>query len=355
MNEITTYERFHRILEHREADRVPIIDNPWKSTTLRWLREGMPEGTDWRDYFEIDKVEMINVDISPRFECNVIEDTKDYIIRTSPWGVTLKEFKEADSTPEFIDFSVINLDAWLKAKSRMTIDRNRVDWKRLEREYGMWKADGRWIEGGFWFGFDVTHSWMVGTQTLLIAMIEEPDWVQDMFNHYLDMCIAHFDMIWDAGYTFDSIFWYDDLGYKNTPFFSTKMYKELVKPAHKRAADWAHSKGIKAHLHSCGYIMPHLADIIDAGIDVLNPIERKAGMDVLKLKEEHGDRLVLHGGINAVLWNDREKIIAEIENLVPKLKENGGYIFSSDHSIPNTVSLENFKTIIDKVKKVGKY
>lgn len=355
MKEITTHERFERTFAHKDADRVPITDSPWQGTLARWRGEGMPAGTDWRDFFGADKVETIGVDISPRFEPRILEETKDYVIRTSPWGVTLKEFTQADSTPEFVDFTVVNPDEWEKAKRRMAPSRDRIDWKRLEREYPKWKAEGRWIEAGFWFGFDVTHSWMAGTETVLVAMIEQPEWVKDMFGHYLDMCTALFDMVWDAGYTFDSVFWPDDLGYKNTPFFSTKMYRELVKPFHKRAAGWAHAKGVKAHLHSCGYILPHLPEILDAGIDALNPIERKAGMDVLKLKEEYGDRLVLHGGVNAVLWDDKEKIIAEIEHLVPRLKENGGYIFSSDHSIPNSVSLENFRAIIGKVKETGSY
>ena len=78
-------------------------------------------------------------------------------------------------------------------------------------------------------------------------------------------------------------------------------------------------------------------------------------MEPLILKEKYGDKLLLHGGIDAVLWDDKEAIIEEIRRCVPKLKENGGYIFSSDHSIPNSVSLENFKAIVDEVKRSGKY
>ena len=52
---------------------------------------------------------------------------------------------------------------------------------------------------------------------------------------------------------------------------------------------------------------------------------------------------------------DRDAIIAEIDRMVPALKENGGYVFSSDHSIPNSVSLENFKAIVAEIKRVGKY
>ena len=103
---MTTKERFQRMYEHREADRIPIIDSPWAGTMRRWHREGMPEGVDWRDYFDIDKVESIGVDITPRYEVKVLEDTDRYQIVTTPWGVTLKNFKELDSTPEFLDYKV---------------------------------------------------------------------------------------------------------------------------------------------------------------------------------------------------------------------------------------------------------
>lgn len=352
---MTTKERFLRMFEHKEADRVPIIDDPWGGTIRRWQREGMPVGMEWEDYFGVDKIGNIGVDITPQYEKKIIEETKDYTIYTTGWGVTQKEFKEQDSTPEFIDFKVTTPEAWEDAKKRMLAGENRIPWDYLKKNYDKWVAEGRWIQAGFWFGFDVTHSWMVGTETLLIAMYEEPEWVVDMFNTYLDCCIHNFEQIWDAGYRFDSIKWPDDMGYKNTTFFSNEMYRELLKPVHKRAVDWAHAKGIYAHLHSCGDIMTRIDDLVDIGIDALNPLEVKAGMDPLKLKREHGHELVLHGGINAVLWDDRDAIIAEIDRMVPALKENGGYVFSSDHSIPNSVSLENFKAIVAEIKRVGKY
>ena len=352
---MTTKERFSRMFQHKEADRVPIFDNPWAGAIARWEREGIPTGMDWRDYFDVEKVRTIVVDISPQYPLKVLEETDRWRIVTSPWGVTMREFKELDSTPEFLDFTVTTPQAWEKAKARMTVSRDRIDWAALEQSYVGWVQNGDWIEAGFWFGFDVTHSWMVGTETLLVAMIEEPEWAMDMFETYLDRCMAHFDMIWDAGYRFDAITWPDDMGYKGTTFFSNAMYRELLQRFHKRAVDWAHSKGIYARLHSCGDIMTLMPDIIETGIDVLNPIEIKAGMDVLGLKKEYGDRLVLHGGVNAVLWDDKEAITEAIRQTVPVLKENGGYIFASDHSIPNSVSLENMKSIMQAAKEAGRY
>ncbi|MCL2300817.1 MAG: hypothetical protein FWC27_11815 [Firmicutes bacterium] len=352
---MTTHERILRMYEHREADRVPIVDSPWRGTVARWQREGMPEGVAWQDYFGADKLGGIGADISPRYERKILEETDRWRIETTSYGVTLRQFKDLDATPEFLDFKVNTADAWADAKRRMQDLSGRVDWKRLARDYPQWKAEGRWLSGGFWFGFDVAHSGLAGTETLLIAMLEEPEWVTDIFDTYLTSCEALFDQIWDAGYTFDEMMWYDDLGYKGTTFFSPELYRQLVQPFHKRAVDWAHRKGIYARLHSCGDVRTLLPDIVATGVDALNPLEAKAGMDALQIKRDYGGRLLLHGGINAVLWEDRERIVAEIERLVPQLKENGGYIFASDHSIPSSVSLENFRAIIETVKRCGGY
>ncbi|MBO4406572.1 MAG: hypothetical protein J5849_02640 [Clostridia bacterium] len=352
---MNTYERFQRALNHQEADRIPIIDEPWAGTLRRWHAEGMPEGVDWRDYFGIDKLERISVDITPRYEVKVLEDTDRYQIVTTPWGVTLKNFKELDSTPEFLDYKVTTPEVWAEAKARMTLDDDRIPWQFLKENYPLWRKEGRFVEAGFWFGFDVTHSWMAGTETILVAMYEEPEWVVDMFDTYLDRCMRLFERVWDAGYRFDAIHWYDDMGYKGTTFFSNDMYRELLKPVHRRAIEWAHDRGIWAHLHSCGNIMTRIDDLVEIGVDCLNPLEVKAGMEPLTLKKKYGDRLTLHGGINAVLWDDRDAIVSSIEETVPVLKEKGGYIFSSDHSIPNSVSLSNMKAIVDAVKKAGSY
>lgn len=352
---MTSWERFKRMYEHREADRIPIIDEPWSGTLRRWRREGMPEGMDWCDYFDVDKLGIINIDISPRMSEITLEETDRYYIRTSPWGVTMKHFKEEDSTPEFLDFTITTQEAWDQAKKQMTLEDDRIPWEMLRQNYDKWRAEGRWIRAVFWFGFDVTHSWMMGTENTLIAMMEEPELVEDMFDTYLSRCETLFSRIWDAGYHFDEIFWYDDMGYKGTTFFSPNMYRSMLQPYHKRAVDWAHNRGIYAQLHSCGDVMTLLPDIVATGVDALNPLEVKAGMDAFKIKKEYGDRLVLHGGINAVLWNDKDAILEEIDRKVPVLKENGGFIFSSDHSIPNSVSLENMKAIVEEVKRVGRY
>jgi len=141
----------------------------------------------------------------------------------------------------------------------------------------------------------------------------------------------------------------------NLIVFPGQTYREILNPVHKRAIDWIHSKGIKSELHSCGDVNPLVPELIEIGLDALNPLEVKAGMDPIQLKKKYGKDLVLHGGINAVLWDNIDAIESEMKKVVPIMKESGGYIFSSDHSVPDSVSLENFRRITNLAKELGKY
>ncbi len=354
MDKMTSHERFTRMYQHREADRVPILDSPWSETIDRWVQEGMPT-RDYVAYFGLDKVAHISVDNSPRYEKKTIEQTEDYRIYTTSWGATLKSWTKHGSTPEFLDFTITDAEKWLEAKARMQMDDARIPWDYLKENYPRWRAEGYWISAGLWFGFDVTHSWTVGTERLLMAMIEEPEWVKDMYDTFLELDLQLLDRVWDAGYRFDEVTWPNDMGYKHNQFFSMNTFRALDKPRLQRAIVWAHNKGAVARLHSCGDINPFVPELIGIGLDGLNPLEVKAGMDPVHLKRTYGDKLTFHGGINAVLWDKPEQIKAEIARVVPVMMENGGYIFASDHSIPENVSLKDFEGILETVREVGTY
>lgn len=351
---MTSQERFSRMFKHQEADRVPFYDFAWGSTVNRWRREGMPT-ENYLDYFGLDKVGEIRMDVSPRYERKVVEETDEYRTETTSYGVTLRNWKKETSTPEFLDFTIVDRESWEKAKARMTPTRDRIDWAALERDYPIWKKEGRWIRVHMWFGFDITHSHTVGTERWLMALVEDPEWCIDVYNHFLDMNIALLDMLWEAGYHFDSVYWPDDMGYKQNQFFSKASYRRLLKPVQKRACDWAKNHGVYTHLHSCGFIQPFVPDLIEIGIDMLNPLEVKAGMDPYLMKSEYGDKLGLHGGLNAVLWDHGDEVLDEMDRLIPVLKQGGGFIFASDHSIPSSVSFEQFTRIVNRYKELAVY
>jgi uroporphyrinogen decarboxylase len=352
---MTSHERFQRVFEHREPDRVPLGESPWGSTVERWRREGLPEGTSVDEYFGLDIVDGFGADNSPRYEEKVLEETDEYVVRTTRWGATLKSWRHAGGVPEFLDFTVVDRDSWAAAKERIRPDDDRIDWVRLERDYDTWRGQGAWIVAGGWFGYDVASNWFVGTERLLMAMVTDPDWCADIFGHMCDVQLELFDRAWERGYAFDCLRWPDDLGYRNGLLFSPQTYRDVLQPVHKRACDWAHAKGAVVMLHSCGNVTDLIPDLLEAGIDGLNPIEVKAGMDPVAIKERYGDRLVIEGGIDARRMSDPDAIEEEIRVKLTACKKNGGYIFHSDHSVPDSVSLADYARVVDLARRYGSY
>ncbi|MEK6795765.1 MAG: uroporphyrinogen decarboxylase family protein [Spirochaetota bacterium] len=356
MGQMTSHERILRMFEHREADRIAIWDRPWGyDTVLRWESEGMPKGMDYAEYFGFERMVQIQPDNSPRFEQKKIEENDEYNTYTTAWGATARSFKKMTSTPEYLDYRVKTPDDWRAAKERMTPTRDRIPWEQLEKNYKRWRAEGYWIQPNIWFGYDITHSYMVGMERMLMALAEKPEWCIEMFDHELTVSLALLDMIWDAGYHFDAVRFPDDMGYKHAQFFSVAMYRELLKPFHKRAIDWCHAKKIKAYMHSCGDIRPFIPELVDIGLDCINPLEVKAGMDPIALKKEYGDKLMFHGGVDALLWNDIDRMEAQVRALVPVMKKNGGFMLGTDHSIPMTAGAADVKRIVRAAIESGTY
>jgi len=351
---MTARERIARILAHREADRAPVADIPWPSTLARWRREGLPAEGDWEDHVGADKIVTIAADNSPRYPERVLEETDTYRVYTSRWGVTLREWRHASGTPHREGFTVQDPDSWRAAKARMTPDRDRIDWARIQRNWKRWREEGAWINGDLWFGFEVTYSHFIG-MPMFLAMVEQPEWVKEMADTMVELSIQLMEMVWEAGYHFDGVHWPNDMGYKGAQFMSVAMYRDLFKPADKRAADWAHAKGLPVMYHSCGNVNPLIPEWADLGIDLLNPLEVKAGMDPLAIKAQFGDRMAFWGGLDARLYERPEEMWAEIERVVPVMKVSGGYIAGTDHSVPDNVSLALFREFVARCKQAGRY
>lgn len=109
-------------------------------------------------------------------------------------------------------------------------------------------------------------------------------------------------------------------------------------------------------LHSCGRVKDLIQYFIEEGIDCLQPLEVKAGMDLIELKERYGDKICFMGGIDVRLMalNDWKPVEKEIKEKFEVAKEGGGYIYHSDHSIPKNVSFRQYKRVTELVKEYGK-
>ena len=374
-------ERVKRVLSFEEPDRVPITDGLWVSTVERWRREGLPADISPAEYFDYEIV-YFGPDVSPRFPVRTLGEDENYVIETSPYGGVVRNRKDRASVPDFLEFPCQSRQDWDRIKERLTPSKERVDWKggwlrRVafdERELDMQvtgrdelrlglpgckkaRQAGKFIAYFAPVGFGHIHQSYVGTEQLCIAIVTDPEWVIDMYETNADLVIAMYDVMVEGGFQFDAAFLSCDLGYRSGPFFSPRHFEQQLHPTFARLFSFFHSRGIPVILHSDGRILDLIPYFIEEGLDCLNPLEVKAGMDLIKLKEQYGDKLAFMGGIDvrAMAADDPRVIEEEISTKLPVAKEGGGYIYHSDHSVPNNVSFEQYKRVIALVLKYGTY
>jgi uroporphyrinogen decarboxylase len=196
----------------------------------------------------------------------------------------------------------------------------------------------------------------IGIERMLMSMLDEPEFIYELMAAHAQLVIDLYEGMRRLGMEFDGAFLSDDLGYQAAPLISPALYRELVYPHHKRLCERFSRDGLKTSLHSDGNIAPLIPHFLDAGFAGLHPLEAKAGLDVRALKAQYGDRLVFHGNIDVrALSGTRVEIESEIAAKVTAAKEGGGYIYHSDHSVPNSVSFENYAFAIELVKRYGAY
>ncbi len=354
---MTSRERIKMVLEHREPDFVPIHDSPWTATIARWHKEGLPEEIPVEEYFGYEMV-ILGPDLSARFPYTVLEKNKDYILASTPDGGKIKNFRDYSTTPEIVDTYVKTKDDWLSIKKRLQPDFKRIDWVTLANRYHQAKAEGKFICFGAGIGYDRCQG-LMSSERLLLLMADDPKMARDMFETVGHLAVEVCKLMLKEGYQFDGAFLYNDMGYRSSSLFSPKMYQDLLFETDRYIFDFFHKNGMKVFLHSCGNVKPLIPLLIGAGLDCLQPLEVKAGMDLVALKKEFGRDLSFMGGIDVRKMVDATTnptaIEEEIRTKFEVAKKDGGYIYHSDHSIPKNVSFSDYQKVMELVQRYGKY
>jgi len=360
MQTLTSVERIQNILKRQPVDRIGVFEHFWGDTYRSWLEEGyIREGENLADHFGYD-LELcwpFNMVADLDFVPEVVEETKETILVRDGNGALLRRHKLHDSTPEHVDFLVKDRRAWEEhIKPKLTPDRRRINFEAYRNIRRHAQEKQRFF---CWSGvnvFELMHP-VCGHQYMLMGIIDDTDWVKDMVNTYADLTIQLMEILFAEEGLPDGIWFYEDMGFKGRPFMSPAMYKEIVQPGHIKTIQFAKSLGLPVIMHSCGYVEPLVPGMIEAGIDCLQVIEVKAGMDLVRLYRNFGDRLSFMGGIDVrVLYtNDKRQIDAELEAKIPIVKQNYGYVLHSDHSIPNTVHYETYRYFVQRGLELGTY
>jgi len=191
---------------------------------------------------------------------------------------------------------------------------------------------------------------------MLMGMALDPDWIKDMVMTYARFTINHLEVLFAEEGKPDGMFFYEDMGFKHKPLCRPKCMRKLLSPD-TSCCSIRHSQGCKVIVHSCGYVEPLVPGLIRAGMDCLQAMEVKAGMDLPRLFAQFGDRIAFFGGVDVrcLISNDRKLIDEEMDRkILPVVQGGGGYILHSDHSEPPEVNYETMRYFVERGRTLGR-
>ena len=148
-----------------------------------------------------------------------------------------------------------------------------------------------------------------------------------------------------------------DFGMQTGPFIGPAAYRKLYQPFHRRVNDWVHEHtGWRTFIHSCGSVMALLPDIVEAGFDILNPVQcSAAGMDPATLKQRFGDKLTFWGGgidtQRTLPFGTPAEIRQQVRERLATFSPGGGFVFNAVHNIQANVPAENLLALFEGLKK----
>jgi len=189
--------------------------------------------------------------------------------------------------------------------------------------------------------------WIRGWEDFLCDFYDEPILAEALMERITDYCIEKWGLFLDeAGDFLDIICQGDDLAMQDRSIISPEIYKKYIKKHHQRLYSFIKSKTqAKILHHSCGSVYELLPDLIDCGVEILNPVQTSAkNMDPLQLKQEFGNALSFWGGLDVqklLPFGSLKEIKEGVKKIIDVLGNGGGYVFAPSHNIQPTVPVEN--------------
>ena len=383
MNKMTSRERLIATLEHREPDRVPL--GIWMTLdaykNLRnhlgmTVKETYPPGsTTWSldVHVEADVVEKLDLDI-----CRISAGTPgDQGFRKTDEGIYIDEWAikrrliefETGSYMEIVDpplatatIEDLNDYPWPDPTDPGVWQNLELKTKFLYNEtpFGILAQFGR---GGIY----EQAKYLRGHEQILMDMIINPDFVHALFNKLceIEMKFNEIGIGLIGKYINLLRLSPEDLGTQDSMQMSPKLFTEMILPYYQRSFQFAKSllkqqnPSARLQFHSCGAIYPIIGKLIEAGMEVADPLQPIAkGVEPSRLKQDFGHLLSWWGGIDVqqtLPFGSKADVIAEVRTRIKEMAPGGGYILSSSHRCQPDIPIENLLTMYEAAREFGKY
>jgi hypothetical protein len=368
-------------MHFQKVDHPPFCEymGYWEEAVNRWYKEGLPTWltVSWSgpseytgtgvpgsksvsgisalaDYLGLEKKERISIDFGPipRFPRKTLEETERSYIEIDETGVKRIAMKVASTIPGFLDYPVKTREDFQKIKNRF----NPKDIRRYPKAWSDELIDsykdtsvpiGLTFPGFFGQG----RNWM-GLKNFLLTFFKEPKLIHEMFDFWTDFLIETLRPVIEAK-VLDFAGYWEDMSYKNGPHISPSHFREFMLPYYKRVSDFLKKNGIDViTVDTDGDANLIIPLFLEGGVNCVYPLEVQAGMDPVKLRKEYGKKLLLIGGLDKkALIAGESAIKAELDEKLPPLIKEGGYIPCIDHSVPVDVSYKNYLYYLGLLRK----
>jgi len=200
-----------------------------------------------------------------------------------------------------------------------------------------------------------------GFDNFLCDVYRDKKGTKRLIDHTMEFYMDYIDKVIDRiGPYVEVLVFGDDLGHQGGPLISPDIYREIFKPAHKKMWEHVHSRcSCKVFLHSCGSLYELIPDMIDAGLDILNPVQTNAAnMEPERLKREFGRDLIFWGGgcePRTLALKGPQDVMEEVRQRIDIFAQDGGFVFASLHNITAEVPAENIIAMFEAANEYGGY
>jgi len=344
---MTSRERVLAAVSHQIPDRIPITFDAEKEVyDLLYRHFGLTTKEALFDRLHVDTWMIL----PGNFMFTEEEEKKDE--KTAVWGYKTRVAHYSGGTYDELchsplagrhDLKDIDAHAWPSDDA--------LDFSHFTEEATN-HAD-RAVIGVFTWGAYFVASFLRGMEDLMMDFAMRPDYAHHLIGRVTERLLTYLDrMLTEHGEGIDIVYMADDYCSQQAPLFSPRVFEEFVTPYLARVVDRVHQHDKKFLLHCCGAVRPLLPMIVDAGVDMIEPIQIRAeGMDPEGLKHDFGKDLCFYGGVDLqdiLCHGTPDEVAAEVRRLCRILGQNGGYILGPGHTyIQIDAPVENILAMYD--------
>ena len=329
-------ERFEALLNGRvDIDRTPVVEwaTWWNKTCLEWEKQGLPKMDGWvwnlNEYWGHDKL-------------------KQFWLPTREEGLPKPAYHGAPVAGDTETYH--RLKKYLLTDSLV---------EKIDRDIGGWAKAHEGEDIAYWFTLDGYFGFprrLFGIEGHLFAFYDEPDLMLEMNDDLTEFHLKCLDVIYShirpCFMTFA-----EDMSYNLGPMLSKQCYDKFMLPFYKRIVPEIKRHGTKVIIDTDGQVEPLIPWFLEAGIEGILPLERMAGVDVNRIRQNFPELIMIGGFDKTVMHLGEEAMRREFERILPAIR-SGRYIPSVDHQTPPDVTMENYR-IFDRLlreyaEKIGK-